>query len=314
MARNKVQFQKGLSLNEFLKAYGTEDQCFEALYALRWPDGFRCPHCGHDKCCELTVRRLQQCNDCGRQTSVTAGTIFDSSKLPLIVWFQGMYLLTQNKKGISAMSLHRQLGISYNAAWRMKHKLMQVMLERDDDQPLSGFIEMDDAYLGGERTGGKVGRGAAGKTPFVAAVETTEDGCPTRIKLSVVQGFRSAEIKAWCQQHLTQGSTVITDGLACFNAVTEAGCAHDRIVCGGGRRASVEEPEFYWVNTVLGNLKSALRSTYHAIEPKYSHRYLADYQYRFNRRFDLRALIPRLAFAALRTPPMAYRLLKIGLG
>jgi len=313
MARNKVQFQKGLSLNEFLREYGTEDQCYEALYALRWPKGFRCPHCDHDKCCELTVRRLQQCNDCGRQTSVTAGTIFDSTKLPLSLWFQGMYLLTQNKKGISAMSLHRQLGISYNAAWRMKHKLMQVMLERDYDQPLSGVVEIDDAYLGGERTGCKPGRGAAGKTPFVAAVETTEDRCPTRIKLSIVKGFRSAEIAAWSQQHLTSGSTVISDGLACFNAVTEAGCQHEKIVCGGGR-ASVEEPNFYWVNTVLGNLKSALRSTYHSVGPKYSQRYLADFQYRFNRRFDLRAMIPRLAFVALRTPPMTYRLLKIGLG
>ncbi|MDX2347876.1 MAG: IS1595 family transposase [Nitrospirota bacterium] len=313
MARNKVQFQKGLSLNEFLQEYGTEEQCFEALYALRWPSGFRCPHCGHDKCCELTVRRLQQCNRCSRQTSVTAGTIFASTKIPLSLWFQAMYLLTQNKKGVSAMSLHRQLGVSYNAAWRMKHKLMQVMLERDYDQRLSGFVEVDDAYLGGERTGCKPGRGAAGKTPFVAAVETTAEGRPTRIKLSVVKGFRSAEIRAWSQQHIVSGSTVISDGLACFNAVTEVGCVHDRIVCGGGR-ASVEEPEFYWVNTVLGNLKSALRSTYHSVSSKYSQRYLADFQYRFNRRYNLKAMIPRLAFAALRSPPMAYKLLKIGLG
>ena len=108
------------------------------------------------------------------------------------------------------------------------------------------------------------------------------------------------------------GSTVISDGLACFNAVAEEGCAHDRIICGGGR-ASVEEPEFYWVNTVLGNLKSALRSTYHAVVGKHAQRYLADFQYRFNRRADLSALIPRLAFVALRTPAMPYRLLKIGL-
>lgn len=312
MARNKIQFQKGLSLNQFLQQYGTEEQCFDALYALRWPNGFLCPFCGHDKCCQLTVRKLQQCNQCRNQTSITAGTIFESTKLPLTVWFQAMYLLTQNKKGISAMALHRQLGISYNAAWRVKHKLMQVMLERDEDIPLSGFIEVDDAYVGGERNGGKRGRGAAGKTPFIAAVETTEEGHPLRIKLTVVKGFRSCEIKAWGQQHLTPGSTVISDGLACFNAVTETGCHHDRIVCGGGR-ASVEEPEFYWVNTVLGNLKSALRSTYHAIGRKHAPRYLADFQYRFNRRFDMTALIPRLAFAALRTPPMPYKLLKIGL-
>lgn len=313
MARNKVQFQKGISLSEFLAQYGTEEQCFDALYDWRWPGGFQCPSCGHNENCQLTVRKLQQCHRCHHQTSVTAGTIFESTKLPLTIWFQGIYLMTQNKKGVSAMSLHRQLGISYNAAWRMKHKLMQVMQERDHDQPLSGFIELDDAYLGGERTGCKPGRGADGKTPFVAAVETTSEGHPTRIKLSVVKGFRTAEIKAWSRQHLVEGSTVISDGLACFNAVTEAGCLHDKIVCGGGR-ASVEEPEFYWVNTVLGNLKSSLRSTYHAVRPKYSQRYLSEFQYRFNRRFNLRDMIPRLAYVALRTPPMPDRLLKLGLG
>jgi transposase-like protein len=312
MARNKVQFQKGFSLREFLQHYGTEEQCFNALYAWRWPQGFRCPQCGHDRSCQLTQRKLQQCNRCHRQTSVTAGTIFEATRLPLTLWFWALYLITQDKKGISAMKLHRQLGISYNAAWRMKHKIMQVMLERDQTQPLSGFIELDDAYLGGERTGCKRGRGADGKTPFVAAVETTSEGHPTRIKLSVVKGFRSAEILSWSQQHLTEGSVVTSDGLACFNAVTEVGCEHVKIVCGGGR-ASVEEPEFYWVNTVLGNLKSALRSTYHAIRPKYAQRYLSEFQYRFNRRFDLCELIPRLAYVALRTPPMPERLLKLGL-
>jgi transposase-like protein len=312
MSRNHVQFQKGLSLNEFFSAYGTEEQCFEALFTWRWPNGFVCPHCGANSCCQLRVRKLQQCDGCHRQTSVTAGTIFDATKLPLTTWFQGIYLMTQNKKGISAMALHRQLGISYNAAWRMKHKLMQVMLERDDDHPLSGYIELDDAYLGGERTGCKPGRGAAGKTPFVAAVETTDNGNPTRIKLSIVKGFRKEEIRRWSDRHLVSGSTVITDGLACFNGVSDAGCFHEKIVCGGGR-ASVEEPEFYWVNTVLGNLKSALRSTYHSFRPKYAQRYLSEYQYRFNRRFNLKEFIPRLAYVGLRTPPMPDRLLKLGL-
>ncbi|MDB4222349.1 IS1595 family transposase [Granulosicoccus sp.] len=313
MARNKVQFQKGVSLTEFLSQYGTEEQCFNALYTWRWPEGFVCPNCNHDKCCQLTSRKLQQCNRCHQQTSLTVGTIFESTKLPLTLWFQGIYLITQDKKGVSAMQLHRQLGISYNAAWPMKHKLMQVMMEREHHKKLSGFIELDDAYLGGERTGCKRGREAEGKTPFVAAVETTDEHCPVRIKLSVVKGFRTKEIKAWSEQHLSKGSTVISDGLPCFNAVVDAGCLHDRIVCGGGR-ASVEEPEFYWVNTIFGNLKSSSRSTYHAIGPKYAQRYLSEFQYRFNRRFNLRDLIPRLAYVALRTAPMPEKLLKIGLG
>ena len=183
------------------------------------------------------------------------------------MWFQAIYLMTQDKKGVSAMKLHRHLGISYNAAWRMKHKLMQVMMERDREHPLSGWIQLDDAYLGGERSGGKRGRGAPGKTPFVAAIETNEQGHPLRMKLTVVEGFRLTEIAAWAQQHLGAGTRVVSDGLACFHGVTAAGCIHEPVVVGSGR-AAVERPEFRWVNTILGNIKNALRGTYHAIRPK----------------------------------------------
>ena len=169
MACNPVQFQKGISLNEFLSLYGTEDQYFDALYQWRWPNGFLCPHCAHGRCCQLNTLRLQQCHRCHRQTSITAGTIFDSAKLPLTLWFQALYLMTQDKKGCSAMKLYR-LGISYNAAWHMRHKLVQVMMERDRTHSLGGSVQFDDVYLGRKRSGGKRGRGAPGKTHFVAAV------------------------------------------------------------------------------------------------------------------------------------------------
>ena len=100
-----------------------------------------------------------------------------------------MYMLTQSKNGISVLSMKRQLGISYDAAWRMKHKLLQVMKERDDGQPLSGYIQIDDVYWGGERQGGKRGRGASGKTPFVAAVQTNEDGRPIAMRMTKLKGF-----------------------------------------------------------------------------------------------------------------------------
>ena len=225
-----------------------------------------CPHCGHDRHCQLTSRKLQQCNRCHRQTSITAGTIFDSTKLALTVWFQALYLMTQDNKGVSAMRLHRHLGVSYNAAWRIRHKLMQVMMERDRHFPLAGWVELDDAWLGGERSGGKRGRGAPAKTPFVAGVETNEEGHPLRMKLTVVKGFRTTEIATWVQRHLSTGTRVRCDGLACFHGVTAAGCAHERVVVGSGR-ASVQRPEFRWVSTILGNIKSALRGTYHAIRP-----------------------------------------------
>ena len=105
---------------------------------------------------------------------------------------------------------------------------------------------------------------------------------------------------------------MLSDGLACFNGVTAAGCVHEPMVTGGGK-AAVEHPEFRWVNTILGNVKTALRGTYHAVRPKYAQRYLAEFEYRFNRRFDLPDIIPRLVYVALRTPPMPERLLKLRL-
>ena len=133
--------------------------------------------------------------------------------------------MTQDKKGVSAMKLHRHLGISYNAAWRIRHKLMQVMMERDREHPLSGWIQLDDAYLGGERSGGKRGRGAPGKTPFVAAVQTNEQGHPLRMKLTVVEGFRLTEIAAWAQLHLGTGTRVVSDGVGLLSWRHRGGAA-----------------------------------------------------------------------------------------
>jgi hypothetical protein len=183
-------------------------------------------------------RDLFQCTACRRQTSPIAGTIFASTKLPLRIWFRAMYHLTQSKQGISSIELGRRLGVTQTTAWKVKHKLKQVMMERDGRKQLTGRVEIDDAYLGGERPGGKRGRGAPGKTPFVAAVETTPEGKPVRLKLSRV-------------------------------------------------------------------------GTYRSVNSKHVPRYLAEFQYRFNRRYDLAAMLPRLCWASTRTPPMPYRLLKL---
>ncbi len=208
MAKNPVQFQKGLSLSEFLDSYGTEQQCEQALYRWRWPDGFVCPQCQQRSHCTLNSRKLYQCNHCHHQTSLISGTIFASTKLALTTWFLAIYLLTQNKTGISALALKRQLGVSYRTAWSIKHKLMQVMKERDDSQPLSGRIQIDDAYWGGERHGGKRGRGAAAKVPLVAAVATNEEGHPVAMRMSKVKAFTQAEIAAWSRKHLVASATV----------------------------------------------------------------------------------------------------------
>lgn len=311
MARNKVQFQKGLSETKFNKAYWSEEQCHAALVEWRWPNGFECPDCGGTAHCVVTrgARKLFQCSACRKQTTVRAGTIFASSKLPLRLWFAGMYHLTQTKQAISSLELSRRLGITQNAAWKMKHKLKQVMLERNAKKRLKGRIEMDDAYLGGERSG-PPGRGAEGKTPFVAAVETTADGKPHQIILRRVKAFSKHALEKLASTALTPGAEVVSDGLGCFAAVTAAGCAHTPIVTGSGPKAA-KTPAFKWVNTALGNIKTALVGTYRSVQEKHVARYLAEFEYRFNRRYDLAGMIPRLAHAALTTAPMPYRLLKL---
>jgi hypothetical protein len=192
----------------------------------------------------------------------------------------------------------------------MKHKIMQVMKERDDSEPLGGTIQLDDVYWGGERRGGKRGCGSANKVPFVAAVSLNEKGHPIAMNMNVVKGFRLTEIARWARQHLSPGSMVISDGLPCFSAVLQAGCQHYSIVTGGGPQ-SVTKEEFTWVNTMIGNVKKAINGTYHAINPKHLPRYLAEFCYRYNRRFQLEDMLPRLAYVAVRTPPMPGRLLKL---
>ncbi len=187
MARNSVQFQKGLSEAAFEQQYGTEAACREALFRWRWPEGFECPICGERRHSAIKSRQLFQCSACRRQTSLTAGTIFAATKVTLRTWFRAIYHVTQTKQGISSIELARRLGVTQTTAWTIKHKLGQVMLERDAERLLAGRVELDDAYLGGERSGGKRGRGSPGKTPFLAAVETTPEGKPVRLKLCRVR-------------------------------------------------------------------------------------------------------------------------------
>ena len=162
MGINRVQFQPGLSMSEFIHRYGTEAKCYRALYKWRWPEGFRCPACAGRA--RSRFRRgdaiYYQCRACRHQTTLTAGTLFEGTKLPLRTWMLAMHLLTSTKTNLAALELMRHLGVNYKTAWRLKHKVMQAMSEREDSRKLQGFVQLDDAYLGGERNGGKPGRGS----------------------------------------------------------------------------------------------------------------------------------------------------------
>jgi hypothetical protein len=298
---------RGLSEAEFRERFGTEEACRRALFAMRWPEGLTCPACGGRGFCELTTRKLFQCGRCKRQVRLTAGTVFQDSKLPLATWFAAIYHLTQGKGGISSVELGRRLGVKQGTAWLMKHKLMRAMAGREAAKPkLQGRVEIDDTYLGGERSGGKRGRGAAGKTPVVAAVETTAERKPRRLRLSVVRGFRKREVEKVAKRDLAPGSTVVSDGLSCWPAVEKAGCEHRPMRTGSGRRAA-GWASFKWVNTCLGNIKAAIVGTYRHVSPKHAQHYLASFAYRFNRRHQLDSIVERLAWAAVHTAPQPYR-------
>src|SRR3954447_1038302 len=253
---------RGLSEAAFRGQFGGEDACRQALFEMRWREGLTCPACGHRGFCQLKTRKLFQCNRCKRQVRLTAGTAFQDTKLPLVTWFAAIYHLTQSKGGISSIELGRRLGVKQGTAWLMKHELMRAMAAREAGEPkLSGRVEVDDAYLGGERTGGKRGRGAAGKTAIVAAVETTPERKPRRLRLSVVKGFRKKEVEKLAKRDFAPGTNVVSDGLSCWPAVEKAGCSHRPMVTGSGKRAAGWTP-FRWVNTTLGNVKTAIAGTY----------------------------------------------------
>lgn len=297
-----------MSLFELFEQFGTEAQCEAALEHARWPQGFRCPRCGGAAHCVLGVRARKtfQCNTCRHQTSLIAGTVFEGTKLALTVWFLAMYLISQAKTGLSALALKRDLGVSYPTAWLMHHKLMQAMVEREAGYVLCGTVQVDDAYLGGELNGGTAGRGSENKVPFIGAVSLDEDGHPLRAKFTQLPGFTRKALADWASANLGPASTVVSDGLACFAGVTDAGCAHQPTVVGS--RKPKELPMFHWVNTVLGNLKTSLSGAYHGFGfTKYAERYLGAIAYRFNRRFDLHALPKRLLVAAVASGPCPQR-------
>ena len=293
MPMNRVQFQKGLSLPEFMDRYGTEEQCEQAVVAARWPGGFVCPSCGVMQS-RTSFRRegrlYWQCAGCQYQCSVT-GTVFEATKLPLTRWFLAMQLLTQAKNNVSALELTRQLGVSYRTAWLIKHKLLQAMALAESERQLTG-------------------RGSETKVPFVVAVQTTEDGHAHLACLSA-RPFTKEAMKAFIASSMGLPLTVVSDGLGCFTAAASMGAVHDREITGGGK-ASVLNEKFHAVNTLIGNVKTALTGTYHAVKfAKYAYRYLAEVQFRFNRRYDLRAMLGSLLRALVAAPKLPERGIRV---
>jgi transposase-like protein len=304
MAINRIQFQQGLSFRAFQAAYGTEEQCLEAMVKAKWPDGFHCPRCGGGAAYFVAQRRLFQCKVCRHQTSVMVGTVCESSHLPLRTWFEAMYRLSQGKHSISALELKRCLGVRYPTAYYLKQKILCATDAAEAGRTLQNRVEIDDAYAGGATHDGKRGRGAAGKQPFLVAVETAMENHRKVIYavLKVLPDFKRETIVAWAEQTLAPEAHVVSDGLASFGGVTDMGASHEPIKSEGGWRGSKMEA-FQAVNTVISNLKGNILGVCRWCSARHLSRYLAEFQFRFNNRFDLKAIFPALFIAVVRTAP-----------
>jgi predicted RNA-binding Zn-ribbon protein involved in translation (DUF1610 family) len=272
------------SLIEFQQRFGNEAACAQYLVAARWPDGFVCPGCGSGKAWRLETKAwTYECASCGRQTSVTAGTIMHHSKLPLTVWFWAAYLMATHSNGISALQLQRQLAFgSYKTAWLLCAKLRCSMLA-PGRSPLAGLVEVDETEIpcrskNDPVTGGG-GRSHQGKMLVVGAVEVEDGGLgPGRIRLSQVADYSAASLHAFLAANVAAGATAKTDGWSGYPGAT--GVTHDPHVV-GKMAAHIVLP---WVHRIFSNLKVWALGVYHGLRRKHLQCYLDEFVFRFNRR------------------------------
>ena len=261
------------SFPEFQARFSTESACVAYLEGLRWPNGFVCPSC-HGKGGWKSSRGLWECRTCGRQTSVTSGTLLHRSRSPLTKWFLAIWNVTSQKYGANALGLQRTLDLgSYQTAWEWLHRLRRAMVRPDRDR-LSGIIEMDETYVGGKRAG-KRGRGAEGKVAVGVAVEDKGEDGISRIRLGILPDVTSDSLRAFILQSATPDSTIRTDGLPPYNAIKKDGYTHVR----------VGSKDLHLAHRVIALLKRWLLGTYQgAVRPGCLPFYLDEFTFRFNRR------------------------------
>lgn len=295
---------------EFEDRFRTEDACRAYLSQLRWPEGFRCPRCGHDRAWH-TARGLWQCCTCGHDVSVTAGTVFHRSQLPLRVWFQAIWLVTNQKSGVSALGLQRTLGLTrYETAWAVLHKLRRAMV-RPGREPLTEAVEVDEIYVGGVEEGG--GKRHLGKTKALvaAAAEVRGQGIG-RIRLQRVPDASGESLVGFVKAAVAQGTVVITDGWTAYPGLTEAGYRHrPRVVRTSGQTASTLLPR---VHRVAALLKRWLLGIHQGrVSREHLENYLNEFTFRFNRRLSRHRgkLFYRLVQQAVAIDPIPYRSLVV---
>jgi len=293
------------NLSEFEARFDTEEACREYLFRLRWPQGFRCPRCagGHFWPVRST---LMQCQRCGHQTSVTAGTIFQDTRKPLVDWFRAMYWLASQKNGASALGLQRVLGLgSYKTAWTWLHKFRRAMVRPGRDR-LTGRVEVDETYLGGLEEGIR-GRQTERKSLIVIAAQEDGPGIG-RIRMKRIPDASGESLMGFVREAIEPGSTVHTDGWTGYDSLESMGYLHDITFLKGKKKtASQLMPR---VHRIAALLKRWILGTHQgAVSHEHLEYYLDEFTFRFNRRRSRNRgkLFYRLVQQAVAVDPVPYK-------
>lgn len=265
---------------EFDQRFHSNKACKEYLAKMKWPEGFRCCHCGHQQYWE-SARDLYICTRCERPHSLTAGTVMHSTKKPLTYWFKAMWWFTTRKSGVNAVNLKDLLGFgSYQTAWTWLHKLRLCTI-RHQRERLSGFVEVDEFYMGGQKPG-KRGRGANGKSVIVAAVEKKEGRKIGRIRLQVIPDCSGDTLGLFVQTNVEPGSGVVTDGWKGYLPLDSKVYDHKPVIASRtGDKGSV----LPGVHLVASLVKRLMLGTFQGrFSPSHLQSYMDEYVFRFNRR------------------------------
>lgn len=294
------------TLAELEARFSTEEACRAYLQQLRWPDGFRCPKCGHAKAWPIGARLLQ-CAACGRQTSVTAGTIFQDTRTPLPTWFRAIWWVTSQKTGASALGLQQVLGLgSYQTAWAWLHKLRRAMVRPGRDR-LTGRVEVDETYWGAGEEGVR-GRRLANRTVLAIAVEQIGRRRLGRIRMSQLADASATSLQAFIEAAIEPGSVVSTDGWPGYDRVSTRGYRHRVTQLEGHPKSPAELlPR---VHRVAALLKRWLVGTHQgAVSFEHLDYYLDEFTFRFNRRTSRHRgkLFYRLVQQAVAIDPVPYK-------
>lgn len=293
------------TLTAFEDRFSDEDTCRDYLAKMRWPEGFICPVCSGRTGWRLANRDLFECATCGRQTSLTAGTVFHGTRKPLRVWFRVMFLMMAQKNGMSAKSLQRLMGFgSYQTAWAWLHKLRRAIARRPRTE-LSGSVEADDAYIGGP-VEGCTGRGTT-KPAVAVAVERRGTGMG-RVRIEPVEDVSQPSLFTFVVNNVQRGSEVVTDGLVGYAELPDAGYLHrPRVIGADSKRAARLLPR---VHRAISLFKRWVLGTHQgSASSKHLRAYCDEYEFRFNRRNSGHRvkLFHRLMEVAVTTSPPTFR-------